>query len=49
MKCAVQTSLDGTIYISSFMKTVTDIHAILRVFLRNLNGCNDGITDERDL
>jgi hypothetical protein len=33
------------IYLPSFMKSGTDIQAILRFCLRNLNGCNIGIID----
>jgi hypothetical protein len=36
-------------YIPSFMKTGTGVQAILSFFLRNLRGCNAGITDETDL
>jgi hypothetical protein len=39
----------GMIYISIFMKTGTGVQAILRFYLRNLRGCNVGITDGRDL
>jgi hypothetical protein len=39
----------GTIYLPSFMKTGTEVVAILRFYLRNLNGCNFGITGGRDL
>jgi hypothetical protein len=31
------------------MKIVTGVEAIVRFFLRNLRGCNVGITDVRDL
>jgi hypothetical protein len=37
------------IYILSFMKIDADLQAILRFGLRNLRGCNVGITEERDL
>jgi hypothetical protein len=36
------------IYIPSFMKPGIGVHAILRVFLRNLRGFSVGITDGRD-
>jgi hypothetical protein len=36
-------------YITSFMKTDTGVQAILKSGLRNLRGCNAGITDRRDL
>jgi hypothetical protein len=38
----------GMIYLKSFMMIATGIQAILRFCLRNLTGCNAGITDERD-
>jgi hypothetical protein len=37
------------IYITSFMKTGTDVQTILRFCLNNSNGCNIGITDVRRL
>jgi hypothetical protein len=37
------------IYLPNFMKIATGVQAILRGFLRNLRGCNVGITDGRDL
>jgi hypothetical protein len=39
----------GITYIQSFMKSGTGVKAILRFCLRNLRGCNVGITDEKDL
>jgi hypothetical protein len=39
----------GMIYVPRFMKTYTGVQAILRFCLRNLRGCNVGITDGRDL
>jgi hypothetical protein len=39
----------GMMYIRSLMKTGTGVQAILRFCLSNLNGCNVGITDGRDL
>jgi hypothetical protein len=39
----------GMICISSFMKTGTDVQAILRFCLSNLRGYNVGVTDGRDL
>jgi hypothetical protein len=42
------TSCD-TIHLPRFMTIGAGVQAILRFFLRNLNGCNAGITDERDL
>jgi hypothetical protein len=37
----------GMIYLASLMKIATGIQAILRFCLRNLRGCNVGITDRR--
>jgi hypothetical protein len=37
------------IYLPSFMKIATGLQAILRFWLRNLKGCNVGITDGRDV
>jgi hypothetical protein len=37
------------IYIPSFMKMGRGIQAILRIYLRNLGGCDVGTTYERDL
>jgi hypothetical protein len=37
------------IYIPSFMNTVSGTKVILRVCLSNLNGCNAGITDGKEL
>jgi hypothetical protein len=37
------------VYISTFMKIGTGVQAILRFSLRNLRGCNVGITDGRDI
>jgi hypothetical protein len=34
-------------YVPSSMKVGTSVQAILRVYLRNLRGCNVGITDGR--
>jgi hypothetical protein len=36
-------------YMSSFMKTGTDIQTVLRVCFRNLRSCNAGNTDGWDL
>jgi hypothetical protein len=38
---------DGIIYIPIFMKADAGVQAILRFILRNLRGCNVGITDGR--
>jgi hypothetical protein len=37
------------IYVPSFKKVGVSLHAILRVCLRNLRCCDDGITDGRDV
>jgi hypothetical protein len=37
------------IYLQSFVKVGTGVQAILRFCLRNLRGCDVGITDGRDL
>jgi hypothetical protein len=39
----------GTIYIPSLMKIGTGVPEILRSCLKNLRGCNVGVTDGRDL
>jgi hypothetical protein len=49
MKYVVEVASCGMIHIPSFMKTGTDIEAVLRFCLRNLRGCNVGITDGGDL
>jgi hypothetical protein len=40
---------DIRIKLSSFMKMGTGVQAILRFSLRNIKGCNSGITDGRDV
>jgi hypothetical protein len=49
MKYAIEMALCGMIYLRSFMMIGTGVLAILRFCLRNLRGCNVGITDGRDL
>jgi hypothetical protein len=49
MKCAIEMGSDGMIYIQCFVKIGTGVQEILRFCLSNLNGCNVGITDGRDL
>jgi hypothetical protein len=49
MKYAFGMALYGIIYLSSFMKIGKGVQAILRFYLRNLKGCNVGITDGRNL
>jgi hypothetical protein len=49
MKYAIETVSRGIIYLRSFSKIVRGVQAILRPCLRNLRGCNVGITDGRDL
>jgi hypothetical protein len=39
----------GKIYVPSFMKFGSSVEAILRLYIRNLRGCNVGVTVERDL
>jgi hypothetical protein len=39
----------GMIYLPSFVKIGTGVQAILRSCLRNLRGCDVGITDGRDV
>jgi hypothetical protein len=51
MKYATEMAPCGMIYqyITGFMKTATSVTAILKSGLRNLRGCNVGITNVRDL
>jgi hypothetical protein len=51
MMYAVEMTSDGMIfsYISSFMKISRYLQEILTFCLSNLNGCNVGITDGRDV
>jgi hypothetical protein len=49
MTHAAEMPSSGMIYVPSFMKIGTSIQATLRLCLRNLRGCNVGITDGRDL
>jgi hypothetical protein len=39
----------GMIYLPSFMKIGIGVQGILRFCLRNLRGCDVGITEGRDL
>jgi hypothetical protein len=39
----------AVIFLPIFMNIDTDVQAISRLRLRNLRGCNLGITDEMDL
>jgi hypothetical protein len=48
MKCAIDMGSGGMIYILSFMKAGTGVQAILLFCLRNLTGCNVGISNGRD-
>jgi hypothetical protein len=48
MKYAVETASCGMIYIPIFTEIVPGIQAIRRFCLRNLRGCNVGITYGRD-
>jgi hypothetical protein len=49
MEYAVKMGSCGMMYIPIFIKIGTGIQAILKFCLRNLRGCNDGITDVRNL
>jgi hypothetical protein len=49
IKYAVEIASCGMICIPSFMKIGIGVQAILKVYLRYLRGCKDGITDGRDL
>jgi hypothetical protein len=49
MMYAVEIASCGTIYVPSSMKTGTGFQAILRFCLRNMRGCNVGITDGRNI
>jgi hypothetical protein len=48
-KGAIEMVSRGIIYIPSFVKIGIGAQAILSLGLRNLRGCNVGITDGRDL
>jgi hypothetical protein len=41
--------LCGIILIPNFMKICADFQSMLRFYLNNLNGCNVGITEGKDL
>jgi hypothetical protein len=45
----VKMDLCGMIYLPSFKKIGEGVQAILRLCISNLNACNVGITDGRDL
>jgi hypothetical protein len=45
----VEIGSGGVIHIQSFTKIGTGVQAILKFCLRNLRGCNVGITEGRDL
>jgi hypothetical protein len=49
MKRSVGTGSGVMTYIPTFMKTGRGVERILRFCLRNLKGCNVGITDGRDI
>jgi uncharacterized protein YraI len=49
MTYAIEMASCGMIYFPSIMKIATGLQATLRFCLRNLKGCNVGITDGRDL
>jgi hypothetical protein len=46
---ALEMTSCGMIYLPSFMKIATGVQAILRFCLKNLEGCNVGITEVSDL
>jgi hypothetical protein len=39
----------GKIFFPNFMIIGKDVQAILKIFLSNLDGCNIGITEEKEL
>jgi uncharacterized protein YraI len=47
MKYAVEMGSGGMMYIPSFMMIGTGVRAIVKLCLRNMRGCNSGITDGR--
>jgi hypothetical protein len=49
MKYAIEMASCDMICLPNLMKIGTDVQAILRFCLRNLLGCNVGITDGWDL
>jgi hypothetical protein len=49
MMYAIEMAVCGMINIPSFRKLGTGVQAILRLCLSNLNGCDVGINDGRDL
>jgi hypothetical protein len=48
MKYAIDMFSGSMMYILSFMMSGTGARSILRFYLKNLRGCNIGITDGRD-
>jgi hypothetical protein len=49
MSYAVGMASCGMIYLPGFIKICIGVQALLEFCLRNLNGCNVGITAGRDL
>jgi uncharacterized protein YraI len=49
MKCTVEMVSCGVIYAPSFMKIGRGVEATVSFCLKNLRGCNVGITDASDL
>jgi hypothetical protein len=49
MLYAVEVASRGMIYLPCFIETGRGVQAILRFCLKNLRGCDVGITDGRDL
>jgi hypothetical protein len=49
MMYAVEMPSRGMIFLPSFMKVSTGLRALFRFCFSNLNGCNVGITDGKEL
>jgi hypothetical protein len=49
MKCTVEMDSYGMIYIPSSMNIDSSVEGIIKFSIRNLKGCNIGITDLRIL
>jgi hypothetical protein len=49
MRYIADVALDDILYIPIFMKIGTGVQVILRFYLRNLKGCNVGITHGTDI
>jgi hypothetical protein len=44
---AIEIAVGGMIHVPSFMKIDTGVQAMLKLYLRNIRGCNVGITDRK--